>query len=508
MRAPSSVRLRLFLVGWILFGVHFATNIVREHYPAFALVDHGDFFLDEWAGFHADIYRHPVTGHHVVGNQVAGSLPAVVPLLIFDPVLDALERWEKQHFGARTAATEYATDRPNRAAFFRLVRDRGLLLRFAASAALTSWLVMAPLGAALVAGMYEILRRRGVPEARAVALALLFGFGTPIFYRSAHLVHNMFLLATTFGAFGLLWRCPGDAAPHPPLRVFWAGMLGGACLALDYAGVIPLGALYLYLLLPRWREAGFGPAFRESLPFIAGSIPPVLFLLATQGWMYGDPLRPGQLNQQENAFTSRGMRGIDWPSFEVFRRNLLDHAFGLVPWAPFLALAALPSRGLRAPEPRWVLPRRERRFAVAFAAAFLLFCSMNQFSLLQWNTGFRYLLPLVPFLFLQASDWLARAPRWLLAAVAVPSIAHGWVMAMARFQQPTPDYAGLPVPLACWREILMHGPQLPWLGVLRQTAGPESFVQWPLWPSAILAAAFALCWWIWYAGRKTSGDVP
>jgi hypothetical protein len=507
MRALASVRLRMFLIAWIVFGAHFATNVVREHYPAFALIDRGDFFLDDYAGFHADIYFHPVTKHWVVGNQVLGSLPAALPLLLLDPALDALQRWELERFTARAQDAEYTTDRPNRAAFFRVVRERGLLLRFAASAAITSLLVMAPLGAALVALVYGVLERRGVARPRAVALALLFAFGTPVFYRSAHLVHNMFLLAAAFGAFLLLWRAPGDARPHGAARVFWAGLLAGACLALDYAGAIALAALGLYLALPRWREVGFATALRESLPFVAGALPPIAFLLATQAWMYGDPFTPGQLHQQENAFTARGLRGIDWPSAEVFWRNLFDHAWGLVPWAPFLALAFLPSRLLGGDESRWILPRRERRFVAAFAAAFLLFCAMNQFSLLQWNTGFRYLLPLVPFWFLAASDWLTRlSPRafWLIAA---PSIAHMAVLSMSRFQQPSAAYAGPPVPFVCWRDILTHGPQLPWLSVLRQTVSdPTSPLHWPIWPTAILALALAACWAIWRAGERAESS--
>jgi hypothetical protein len=502
MRVLTSVRLRLFLIAWLVFGAHFATNIVREHYPAFALVSRGDFFLDEYAGFHADIYFHPVTQHWVVGNQVLGSLPAALPLFLLDPALDVLQRWELAHWRQGARAAEYATDRPNRAAFFARVRDRGLLLRFAASAAITSLLVMAPLGAALVAAMHRVLEQRGVPSGRAIALALLFGFGTPLFYRSAHLVHNLFLLAATFAAFLLLWRAPGDARPHGAKRVFWAGVLAGACLALDYAGAIALAALGLYLALPRWREAGLAAALRESLPFAAGALPPILFLLATQAWMYGDPFTPGQIFQQENEFTARGVRGIDWPSATVFARNLFDDAWGLIPWTPFLAIAFVPSRLLGGNEARWILPRRERRFVAAFAWAFLAFCAMNQFSLLQWNTGFRYLLPLVPFWFLAASDWLARLSRRAFWAIAAPSIAHMWVLSMSRFQQPSSGYGGDPVPLVCWREILTRGPQLPWLSVLRQTiSDPASPLHWPIWPTAILALVFAACWAIWRAGR-------
>jgi hypothetical protein len=503
MRALASVRLRLFLVAWILFGTFFATNVVREHYPAFALVARGDFFLDDYAGFHADIYFHPVTKHWVVGNQVLGSLPAAVPLFLLDPALGALQRWELAHGAERAKGAEYATDRPNRAAFFQKVRDRGLLLRFAASAAITSLLLMAPLGAALVVLVYGVLEKRGVARERRIALALLFALGTPVLYRSAHLVHNMFLLAAVLGAFLLLWRAPGDAKPHGAKRVFWAGALAGACLALDYAGGIALAALGLYLALPRWREAGFAAALRESVPFVLGAVPPILFLLGTQAWMYGDPFTPGQMHQQENEFTARGVRGIDWPSFAVFERNLLDDAWGLLPWSPFLAIAFLPSRLLGGDEAGWILPRRERRFVAGFAWAFLLFCAMNQFSLLQWNTGFRYLLPLVPLWFLAASDWLARLPRAAYWAIAAPSIAHMAVLSMSRFQQPSSGYTGEAVPLVCWREILSHGPQLPWLTVLRQTvADPASPVHWPIWPTAIIALALATCWAIWRAGER------
>ena len=38
MKFLASRETRLFLVAWILYSVHFATNVVREHYPAFSIV--------------------------------------------------------------------------------------------------------------------------------------------------------------------------------------------------------------------------------------------------------------------------------------------------------------------------------------------------------------------------------------------------------------------------------------------------------------------------------------
>jgi hypothetical protein len=63
--------------------VHFATN-VREHYPAFSFADHGTFHVDEYQGFHSDIFVHR-DGQSVIGNQVLVSALAAVPLFIFDP---------------------------------------------------------------------------------------------------------------------------------------------------------------------------------------------------------------------------------------------------------------------------------------------------------------------------------------------------------------------------------------------------------------------------------------
>ncbi len=68
---------RLFLTCWIVFSLHFATNVIREHYPAFSLIENGDFKLDEYAGFHSDIFAHR-DGHHYIGNQVTASVIAAL----------------------------------------------------------------------------------------------------------------------------------------------------------------------------------------------------------------------------------------------------------------------------------------------------------------------------------------------------------------------------------------------------------------------------------------------
>ena len=79
-----------------------------------------------------------------------------------------------------------------------------------------------------------------------------------------------------------------------------------------------------------------------------------------------------------------------------------------------------------------VLPRRERRWFVAYIVSFMLFCAANTYSMMQFNSGFRYLLPVLPFIFLQASDALVRLKTPVLAAITVVVLAHGVVLSMAR----------------------------------------------------------------------------
>jgi hypothetical protein len=498
MRLLASRRWRIFLTAWILFSAHFATNVVREHYPAFTLAEHGTFRVDEYQGFHSDIFRH-TDGHSYICNNVAVSVIAAVPLFVFDPVLDALQdyRLEQLEGGTPPPDAEYRTDKPMRVEFFRKVRERGLDLRFGAATAITSILVMAPLSALSVVLMYVVLVRRRVDTGKATWLALLFGLGTPVFFRTANLTHNMFLMYASFLAFVLLWVRPGQDPPVSLRRRLAAGFLGGFCVAADYMGVVLLIPLWVYVLLSRLPSARWGVAFRESLAYVAGSVPPVLFLLYSQWAMFGNPLLPAQAwMPHQNEFVAEGWRGFDWPSWELFRDNLFSGWYGMYAFGPLLLLGLVPV--WRYGREKLILPRRERWFVIAVWVVVLLFCASNRFSYLQAATGFRYLAPLVPLVFLALCDHLVRWPRAVLVAVSVPVILHSWVLTV--FREPVGK---------SWRMFLDEGIVLPWLRVLRMTSPPGSAAQHPLIPIVLLAgcvAVIALLWW--YGGRLAARRRP
>lgn len=491
MKFLGSVRWRLFLTGWLVYSLHFATNIVREHYPAFTIAESFTLKVDPYLGFHSDIFQHR-DGHAYVGNNVLVSVLAAVPLFVFDPVLDALEARSKAALVASGGEVEatYDTRFPNRREFFRRVKAAGLDLRFGAAAMITSVFFMAPFSALFLVLLYHVLVRRGVAEGRAVWLTLLFGLATPVFFRTAHLNHNIFLMYAAFASYWLLWR--GEDRPVAPGTAarFWAGFLAGFCLAADYSGVVLLLPLYGYLLVSRASEAGWATSIRESFVFVVGAVPPVLFLWWSQWAMYGHPFMPGQYWMPDVNYTDRGWRGISLPTADLFFLNLFEPRYGLLTWGPLMVLAFVPAWWY--PRDRLVLPRRERWFVIALFVVNMLFFAANQYSRMQFNSGFRYLIPVLPFLFLAASDHMARMRRsWLIAITAVAGL-HSWVLTVFREQSIFDS----------WRLFFAEGIQLPWLRVMRQTSMGGGVIGSPIVAPALIALTLLVIGWLWWYGGR------
>lgn len=491
----GSVRWRLFLVAWIVYSAHFATNVVREHYPAFTIAEHGTFLVDEYQGFHPDIFEH--NGHSVIGNQVLVSTLAAVPLFVFDPLLDAIQRYSVARLQAEAPppAGEYRTDKPLRRQFFQLVRQRGLDLRFGAATVVTSVFFMAPITALFLAYFYGVLRRRGLSSPLAVQLSLLLGFGTPLFFRTSSLNHNQFVMFAMFIAFMLLWAAADESGPAGTSRRLWAGVFAGITLATDYVGVVIMPALWAYGLWARRRSASapaptWGAAIWESRYMVLGSLPPIGFLLFSQWAMYGNPFLPGQYwMPDQNIYVNEGARGFTPPDLELLVMCLFDPSFGMFTWAPVLALALLPVPAART---GLIVPRLERRWIAAASVALLVFASMNQYSRLQFNSGFRYLLPLVPFLILVlAEHWQRFSPplRWAVMGVA---LWHSWVLTV--YREPV---------VRSWQLLAAEGPQLPWYRVLSMTGNPDSPWLGTIWvPSLLLGLTLAFVVAVWRYGAR------
>lgn len=489
------------MICWIIFSMHFATNVVREYYPAFSLIESGSFKVDAYSRYHPDIFEH-TDGHWYIGNNVTASVFVAIPLLIFDPVLDLVEKYDKKRLKTQGVPKwGYRTKHKHDEIFLQMVREKGLSLRFGAATAITSVFFMAPLSALMVILMYRVLRSRNITKDHAWWLSLVFAFSTPVFFRTGVLNHNMMLMYVTFPAFLLLWERTGVGLPVSWWRRFWAGALCGLGLALDYSGVVPLIIFFGYLLFSRLKSASFATAARESVPFIIGSIPPVLFLLYTQWAMFGNPFLPGQYWMPDvsatafdpnfvNPYSTEGFHGFTLPTPDLFLLNLFDPTYGMYIYGPLLMLGLIPAALFKNQD--LATPKTERIFIFIYFLAFLTFCSANQYSRIQFNSGFRYMIPLVPLIFLVISDHLVRIPKKWLLVLLIPVTAHSWVISMVR--EP---------PFESWKIILTDGLRLPWLHVLKSSSDPNNAVlNSPLLPVAVMAFGFSLVALVVWLGRR------
>jgi hypothetical protein len=484
---------RLFLTCWIVYSLHFATNTVRELYPVMTLGDRASFDVSPYLGFHDDIFEIPGRGAFINNNPGASILGAV-PYVLARPLIETASA----HITARRAAenvspTEYDTVYPMAREFYRRARAEGLDIKFALVAAVTQTGVMATVSALGVAVMYRVLVCLGLSARAALWMALLYGFATPVFYRTAHLNHNLLLAHSAFFAFVLLWR-PWKPGNRP--RFFAAGQLAAWAVVLDFSGVVALAALSIYAL-QKWLQLPQAVRGKTDLLRFAAGAALSLAVLATYQWVqFGNPVYPAQHYMPAANYSDAGYRGFDWPRPDLLLATAFDIRFGLFVSAPFLLFALRPTawRGRGSS----LLDREEWRLAVGFASAFFVFCAANQYGWMQFNSGVRHVVPVVPFLFLLAAGPFIRLGPRVATLLGAAAIYWSWCLSMYRDVE-----QGLGVVEAV-RAVSTGGPRLPWVTTLRGLGYVEG--QGLTW-LALAAAAVAITL-IWIAPRSARFAEP
>ncbi len=480
---PRGVAVRLFLTVFLVYAAHFASNVVRETYLAMALGEHLSVRVDEYLGLHPDLFEIAGRGAYI-NNNPGASVAGAVPYALARPALALLFRWKPGLVAPKPAAT-YDDPRPNRNRFMNEARARGLDVKLALAALIMQVGLMAPIGALAAVVMFRYLRARLGDDRPALWLALLYAVGTPIFFRSAFLNQNALMAHYTLFAFaGVTW--PGADAGRVRRMEVWAGLWLGLALLTDYSAAPLIMAFGVWRCWEGWRAEGLRGAFGAGLRVGAGAAGPVALLFLYQWMAFGHPLFPAQRYMPPTQFSVRGWNGMTLPTADLLWRNLLDPRYGLFAFSPMLAAA------FAAP---WVRERRgapaagELGFIAAAFAAVWLFNSANQFASLQWNTGVRYMVPLVPLLFLALVPVLLALPaawRWVLVA---PTLVISWAVAMAR--------ESVPESLA---RLATRGLELPFLTVLEKTAAAYAPVlargSWPFVLAAygMLGLAIAVVW--------------
>ena len=482
---------RLFLTAWLVFALHFATDVVREIYPAISLGESLSFRVDEYANLHPDLFEKEGYGWHI-GNNPGASMVAAVPYAFFAPLVNHLAERVQVSRAEQGLEEPPAFDTPRRNArrFYAEAWKRGLDVKLGLAAMIMQVLCMAPSTAAGVVLVFYLLRHITGNDRAALWLALLYAFGTPAFFRTGFLNHNLMIGHMTLLGFALIWN-PGQLVRwSEKTRWLIAGVMGGATLLFDYSGVITLLALFGYLLLKGFLAGGFGFAVRRGIWYVYGTLPPVLLLWWYQWRSFGHPLYPGQHWMPPVKWIERGYQGYGPPQLELLRSLVIEPQFGLFVSAPVLLLA-LVYVARRSPGAQ--LPRLEAVFLVAIFAALWVFFSGSNYTRLQFNTGVRYMAPAIPLLYVPAAAMLSRLRPLPVYLIGTASVVLAWCMAMSR------TVAGPLGVLHSVVDIFTGGLRLPALTTLERLSGgifgnlPEGRLS-PL-PILLLAAALLFALW-------------
>jgi hypothetical protein len=479
---------RLFLTCWLIFTVHFATNTVREIYPALSLGDHLSFDVSEYAGLHPDIFTIEARGSFI-NNNPGASLLGAIPYALARPLTDRVIARVQNARAANPQEAQtgnYDTIYPMAQEFYRQARAKGFDVKFGLAAGLMQAFVMAPISALSVVVMFWILLSLTKNTRAAVLLALLFAFATPVFYRTAQLNQNMLLMSFALFSFALLWR-PGKETEKP--FYFLAGLCAGWTVVLDYSGLVAVLALSGYAFF-RWlsfEKEKRQP--RDLAGFAAGVAVCAGILMAYQWVCFGNPILPAQSYMPPANFTEQGYRGFSFPSLDLLFETAFSMRFGLFASAPVLLLAFF--------APAWLkknsrfLEKREIIFIVSFIGLFFIFCAANQYGRMQFNTGVRHIVPVVPFMFLLAANVLLKMPRIIAVLFGIFATYWSWCLVMYRDVE-----QGLGV-FESLKHITLEGFRLPWLTTLERMG----FIQ-----NASVIPLFFLCgaviWALWSVGAK------
>ncbi|HEX7070337.1 MAG TPA: hypothetical protein VF190_06015, partial [Rhodothermales bacterium] len=480
-----SIAIRLFLTCWLVYGFHFATNIVREVYPALSLGDSLSFDVSGYVGLHPDIFELP-DGRAYINNNPGASILAAAPYAAARPVIDAVvERVNERRQASNDEPVTYDTQWPNRQRFFRAAYERGLDVKFGLAAGVMQFFLMAPLTALSAVVMFFLLNRLTGSVRASVWLSVLYAFATPVFYRTGFLNHNLLLGHLGFFAFLMIWRPWSADGPLRPLYLFVAGVLVGWTVVLDYSGLVVVLCVSGYVLA-KWLSQPPTERRISSLAFYAAGVALSGFMLMLYQWSaFGHPIWPAQHYMPATDYSDEGLDGMGLPTLDLLWQTAFSIRYGLFTSAPILLLALYPPSWL---EGRFrLLERRETWFVLLFTVALFLFCAANRYSYVQFNTGVRYAVPLVPFLFLIVSGVLLKMPRWAAVAVSAVGLYWSWCLSMIRDVE-----LGLGI-FDTVRDVTLGGPRLPWLTTLeRMGYVSNSAIVW-----VVLAAMFAAVGLLW-----------
>jgi hypothetical protein len=253
--------------------------------------------------------------------------------------------------------------------------------------------------------------------------------------------------------------------------------------------MVAIIALSLYALIhwracPKEAKSPFDLISFAFGIFLAGAV-----LISYQWWNFGHPFYPAQHYMPDVAYTDQGYRGFSWPQLDLLWQTAFGIRYGLFTSAPILLLFFY--------IPGWyrknirLISGPELQFVIIFIISYFLFCAANQYGRIQFNTGVRHIVPVIPFLFLLVAAVYVQMPKILAIPVGIVSIYWSWCLAMYRDVE-----FGRGI-----FESLIHistkGPMIPWLKTLERMGYISSTL-----PTILLILFLAVAiWLLWAVGK-------
>jgi hypothetical protein len=448
-RLLQSTEFRLFMLVWLVYGLHVVpgggANPNRYFDLTHSLVNHGTLNIDLYhENTHDKAY---VNGHYYSSGWPGPSLAAVPAYLSFKVLYGLMPPAVLQPLSSLQSHRQGVA-----AGFYQ--RDN---LHFFLSSIWLTWFCLAPLSALGTAALYRLLRRTRAAHRHALAVALLYAWGTPVFHYSTTFFSHVFTATITLTALCVI----AGFEPTPgKWQMAGLGALTGSALLMESQGAVLLALFGLYSL---WR---WGP--RALAWQVLGAAPLAAVLLAYNTLAFGSPWTlPYAYLVGENftRFHSTGFMGMAAPRLGRLLSLTFGAERGLFLYAPILLLAHIGwLNALRG-------PRRETRdvalLAAAGTAAILVWISAFEAWFPPSSFGPRYLVAAIPLLAFGVAHALPRVPTALIVVLAALSLLQNWMGA----QYGAADHA-----LSHWPTLLASGPTLPAIRAVLAHSSPEGAV--------------------------------
>ena len=308
--------------------------------------------------------------------------------------------------------------------------------------------VIASISALGAVFLFNSIRRLTYQTNVAVVLALLYAFSTNVFFYATGYFHHNLSATLGIAAFYLLLAARQQSDGQFLRRAaFGAGVISGLGFLIEYATILTgvwLG-VWLFLAIAK-RAIGY---------YVLGFVPPLL-ILALHNWLaFDDPLTTSYRYLAVNSrFHTGGVFGLTYPRMESLVGLVVGDKSGLFVFAPLAVIGII---GIA----YQILKRKnEQTLALvcgAIIASYLAFYA----SYSVWDGGSvfgpRFLIPILPFVFLGVAFATEFVPKWVIGAAAIIGLVFNWLGAQYGYTESLWNH---------FTKLFSQGPTLPVFGAI------------------------------------------